>query len=29
LPEVTLIVLSPFVGREEALRIATGPVRRS
>jgi AcrR family transcriptional regulator len=29
LPEITLIVLSPFVGREEALRIATGPVRRS
>ena len=29
LPEVTLIVLSPFVGREEAERIAAGPVRRA
>jgi hypothetical protein len=29
LPEVTLIALSPFVGRDEAMRIATGPVRRS
>ena len=27
--EVTLIVLSPFVGREEAGRIAAGPVRRA
>jgi AcrR family transcriptional regulator len=29
LPEITLIVLSPFVGRGEATRIASGPVRRS
>jgi AcrR family transcriptional regulator len=29
LPEITLIVLSPFLGRGEAMRIASGPARRS